>query len=174
MWDYSGITIPTPYGTDTRSYEKAMGFLDESRCLIEDWGCGTAFAKQFVKKGIYWGIDFTPSRFCDVVADLATRLYDHKLPDCILLRHVLEHNYNWRDILRNAARICRWRMVIVLFTPLQAEGDKVLGMSWDTVPDLGLQQTAFEEILKDFTLQWEEYDSELPYGREWVIYAERT
>src|SRR5438105_15608245 len=65
---------------------------------VEDWGCGLAWFRRYAT-GRYLGIDGSESRFCDRTADLTK--YVSNTPG-LLLRHVLEHNYNWPAILDNA------------------------------------------------------------------------
>ena len=67
--------------------------------MIEDWGCGTTYARKFVTKGSYVGIDGSPTDATNKVVDL--RQYT-SAADCIFMRHVLEHNTHWQEILTNA------------------------------------------------------------------------
>lgn len=113
-WNYDNVKNPFPYGEQT-SYKLGMVFLDGFGD-IEDWGCGTAFAKTFVTKSNYKGIDITPSAFMDKIVDLETY---KSSTDCIFMRHVLEHNHNWKNILQNALNSFQKRMVLILFTPLE-------------------------------------------------------
>jgi hypothetical protein len=46
---------PAQYGDD-ESYRKAIEFLDGPG-VLEDWGCGPAYAKRFVKQAKYIGVD---------------------------------------------------------------------------------------------------------------------
>ena len=47
-----------------------MAFLDQPGAVIEDWGCGTTYAKKFVRRGTYRGIDGSPVDATDKVVDL--------------------------------------------------------------------------------------------------------
>lgn len=97
------------YGKE-ESYRKAAELLSE--CVtIEDWGCGSGYARRFFNDG-YRGIDGSRSKFCDEVDDLRTR---ESKPEGILLRHVLEHNLEWATLLKNALRCAQKRLVIVFF-----------------------------------------------------------
>jgi len=98
------------------SYEMAAAFLDVKGWVVEDWGCGRAFAKQYFKQARYVGVDGSESRFCDVVDDLRTR---NSVVDGILLRHVLEHNLMWQWILQGAIRCCPKRLCVVFFQAFQ-------------------------------------------------------
>src|SRR5579863_9973824 len=83
------------YGHSDESYIRAAKFLDDGG-VVQDWGCGGGYARQFFTN--YLGIDGT-NDFCDIQADLRTLQTNcHS----ILLRHVLEHNFEWEKILTNA------------------------------------------------------------------------
>lgn len=147
MWDYSKITSPTPYLGD-ESYQKAIAFLDGPGDL-EDWGCGTCYAKKFVRIANYCGIDSSQSRFNDVTEDLTKRAFH---PNYILLRHVLEHNYNWKDILQNALRLFKDRMCLIIFTPFNTAGTLEIAYHRDIrVPDLSFKKSSIINMIPTFT-----------------------
>lgn len=108
---YKGATQPASYG-DEGSYRLAASILDKGG-VIEDWGCGLAYARKFFTRTKYIGIDGSWSRMCDEVDDLEKR--DSK-PDFILLRHVLEHNIRWANVLRNAVRCAKSQVLVIIFT----------------------------------------------------------
>lgn len=87
---YIQYTQPHCYGSEL-SYRLTAALLDEFD-LVEDWGCGCAFAKRFFRHARYLGIDGSLSKWNDVTEDLLSR---KSKPDGILLRHVLEHNDLW-------------------------------------------------------------------------------
>jgi SAM-dependent methyltransferase len=165
-WDY-GAAEPFAYDAE-ESYRKGLAFLD-GHGLIEDWGCGTAYAKQFVQASAYVGIDGSESRFVDKVADL--QIYRSQA-DCIFMRHVLEHNYGWRLILENAVRSFRKRMVLVLFTPF-AEDEKKIGDN-DGIPDLSLRREDVMAFLGGLSVTEESLKSETQYGEEHIFYIGRS
>jgi methyltransferase family protein len=148
MWNYSDITTPTPYWGD-ESYIRAISFLDGPGDL-EDWGCGTCYAKKFVKQAKYCGIDSSQSRFNDVTCqDLTHRTFR---PNYILLRHVLEHNYHWKGILQNALRLFKERMVLIIFTPFNTHGTEQIAFHKDIgVPDLSFKKSDITDLLPAFT-----------------------
>lgn len=83
---------------------------------VEDWGCGYAQFREF-HEGPYRGVDGSAG-WADVVADLTVyRSSPTARPEGILLRHVLEHNRDWRRILMNAVTSFDKRMVLIVFTP---------------------------------------------------------
>lgn len=158
MWDYSKIEVPTPYWGD-ETYRKAIAFLDGPG-VLEDWGCGTAYAKQFVKQATYVGVDSSPSRFNDVTETLSTR---SSRPEAILLRHVLEHNFNWDKILINAIASFQKRMVLVIFTPFNCCGTFELAYHYDIgVPDLSFKKSHITDLLPNWI--------EETVGRETIFY----
>ena len=118
LWDshYKGIKAPYPYGDET-TYKLAAEWVKGCR-PVEDWGCGPAYLKQFCEPLTYIGVDGSASPFADVIDDVATRITQ---TEGLVIRHLLEHCYNWADILDNAVASFTKKMVIVLFTPLSAE-----------------------------------------------------
>src|SRR3954447_20891825 len=99
-WDtwYAGLSEPEPYG-DVMSYRLAAEWL-ASCASIADWGCGKGAFRGFVDADRYVGFDGSSTPFADRVVDLTDFGY---ASDGILLRHVIEHDYEWRKILHNAA-----------------------------------------------------------------------
>jgi hypothetical protein len=114
---------PAPYG-DSASYRLAATWLEPCE-RVEDWGSGTGWLRRFVPPDRYVGVDGTPSPFTDVVADLAR--YRTRVPG-ICLRHVLEHNRHWPEVLDNALGSFTRRMCLVLFSPMDEETREVPGL----------------------------------------------
>lgn len=116
---YAGLTEPEAYD-ETTSYDLGAEFLDARRCVtVEDWGCGKGYfahAHRDRFRHLVRSIDGTDSVFADVVANLATYRPD-PIPDGIFMRHVLEHNWGWRDVLANALGSFNRAMFLALFTP---------------------------------------------------------
>lgn len=155
-WDYAERRQTFPYG-DTPSYEICAGWLDGHGEVVEDWGCGVAWAKQHFSASTYRGIDGAWSRWCDVHADLRTYRSD---VDCAMMRHVLEHNVEWRDIARNFAASWRKRAALVMFIPPQAEDMDVGGEEWP-VPDLGISGPDLGDLMDpggDTRFQFQQID----------------
>lgn len=165
-WDYASTTAPSPYG-DEASYRKAIEFLD-GHGVIEDWGCGTGYAKRFIMKSEYIGIDASPSPFTDKLVDLRTYISN---TDCILMRHVLEHNYGWKQILKNAVQSFRKRMVLVVFTPFAAEEVKIA--DYDGIPDLKLRKTDLIDLVQGLAVSEEAITSDTQYGAEHIFYLQK-
>jgi hypothetical protein len=152
------------YGVEV-TYRKALAFIDNGP--IEDWGCGTAYAKKLVKSQ-YTGIDGTPD-YCDVVADLAK--YKSNTHG-ILLRHVLEHNFRWEDVLKNAIASCK-KLSIVVCTPF-AETTRLLSFDEYGIPIFSFRK-------EDLTQHFPNYTEETVTGEAWgqqctetIFYVEGT
>lgn len=162
-WDYSK-GAPT-YGTEA-SYRRAALLLDHRDWTVADWGCGGAAAKKYFTKASYKGIDGSPG-FADVVADLLD--YREK-SDGILLRHVLEHNYDWRRILENAIASAR-RLVVVVFFLVPKEPEEIHAIGADGVPAIHVSRRTFAEVLahRSFFAEAIDRNDSTPHKHEWIF-----
>jgi SAM-dependent methyltransferase len=167
-WDYTSITSRRLYG-ETITCQLSVDFLDEVGGVIEDWGCGMGGAKDFVQKSEYVGIDFTPSPFTDLVIDLED--YCSKV-DCILVRHVLEHNHNWKKILENAVGSFTQRLALILFTPF-SDVTRDIAPEEATVPDYSFKLEDIMSCLKGLDVKIEELITDTQYGVEYIFYIKR-
>lgn len=166
-WYATGLDAPQAYG-DEITYRIAGEFL--SGLAVADWGCGKGFFST-IHDGEYVGVDGSATPFATVTADLV----EYREPsEGILLRHVLEHDHNWKLILDNALASFTKRMVLVLFTPLQ-DVTRVLAGNPNGVPDIGF---AVADITSCFglTVRWtqETFNTNTQYGVETVFLLERT
>ena len=164
-WDYQDES-QFAYGDDT-TYQKGMAFLD-GHGSIEDWGCGTAYAKNFVKQSKYIGIDGSQSDFTDKVVDLKEYTSE---TDCIFVRHVLEHNYSWRKILANAVNSFNKRMVIIIFTPFADETRPIA--NWSAIPDISFKKEELIEFFQQFKYSEESLQTDTQYKAEHIFYIEK-
>jgi hypothetical protein len=153
---------------DTATYGLAAAWLDGLD--VEDWGCGLGWFRRFHRGG-YLGVDGTRSRWCDVHADLAAY---RSMSEGVLLRHVLEHDPRWRDVLDNAVASTQRRLCVVLFTPPQDEtrvlAEDVGGLG---VPDIGFRLADVTDRLDGLRHTVETLETDSGYGQETVIRAER-
>lgn len=154
-----------------QTYLTAAAFMD-GLASMEDWGCGLAYLKDFLDDpSIYVGVDGSASLFATDVDDIATR---RTTVDGIVIRHVLEHNHNWRDILDNAVRSATRRLCIVLFTPL-ADETRVLMTEPDygDVPVISFSlEDLCDRLRKRPEARWDIVTIDSPsveYGQETVI-----
>lgn len=167
---YADADEQRPYinNEDDATYRIAAEWLDG--LPVEDWGSGFGWF-GLLHNGAYLAVDGTPSRWCDLVADLAH--YRSTTPG-LLLRHVLEHDHQWAAILDNAVASFTERMCVILFTPLQFEtqvlAEDVGGLG---VPDIGF---ALDDLTARLTgCRWtvEQVPSDTAYAAETVLRVER-
>lgn len=166
-WDsfYANATAPFPYGDET-TYRKAIDFLDDGCEIIHDWGCGAAFAGTLVKKAQYVGIDGSWSRMAHVIADLR----EFRNPsDGILMRHILEHNYEWKKVLENALASFQKKFVLIMFTPFVPE-TKQIAMNGIGVPDLSFRKEDLTDLFKHLPFREESLQTKTQYGVEHIFY----
>lgn len=169
LWDYSKVAPGEKYGDDDVTYEKGMGFLSDC-ATVEDWGCGTGYSKKFCN-GTYRGLDGSKGPETDIVVDLR----DYKSnPDGIFMRHVLEHNHDWKKVLDNAVASFGKKFVLILFTPLQP-ATRVLAINHDyhDVPDIGFRKEDITDAFKGFDVKEEVLRTRTQYGIEFIFYVSR-
>ncbi len=164
-WNYPGLG-QFPYDDET-TYKKGMAFLD-GHGIIEDWGCGTTYAKRFVKKSTYIGIDGSKSSFTDKVVDL--RKYTSDI-DCIFMRHVLEHNYDWRKVLSNAVSSFKKRMVLIIFTPFTNKTQQIA--TWSGIPDIAFRKKDLTKFFRQLKYTEESLKTDTQYNTEHIFYIEK-
>jgi hypothetical protein len=133
VWDRWNATTETePYGMSDTYRLGAEWLLPCS--LVEDWGCGRGFLRNFIPRARYRGLDGSPP-WADYIVDLTT--YRSTVPG-IFIRHVLEHNREWEAILANAVASFTQRMALILFTPVSSS---TVEIAWSD--DLGVPDIAF-------------------------------
>jgi hypothetical protein len=175
-WDdhHGALTEPKVYGTGV-TYGLAARWMRECP-VVEDWGCGGGGLSAYIEPERYVGVDSSASPWATHHEELAER---KTRASGIVMRHVLEHNYGWEDILKNAAACFDSRLCVILFTPL-VNSTRVLHTEpdYDNVPviafalqdilgpilDAGANVRAFHETLAS---------ADALYGHETVIYALR-
>ncbi|GLS52140.1 hypothetical protein [Methylobacterium gregans] len=149
---YKGIPdkdpAPSLYAEAT-TYRMAASFFADTD-VVEDWGCGRGGFKIFCLSK-YVGVDGSRTPFADKIVDLCN--YETR-SDGILLRHVLEHNYQWEMVLKNAIKSFDRKLCIVLFTPFadtttEIAHNRHIGVD---VPDLSLAKSEIEKHL--IGLKW--------------------
>lgn len=149
---YQGLESPEAYG-DTATYALGADFLKDCK-EIEDWGCGKGWFRAFVPESIkYTGVDGSENKFVDKVVDLEK--YTSKV-EGIYMRHVLEHNYEWKKVLQNAVDSFTKKMVLVVFTPFsEGKTEQIDFIHSVGVPDMSFSQEELEEVLGDnkFTIE---------------------
>jgi hypothetical protein len=170
-WDgwYRDLAVRSPFG-DSESYRIGADFLRDCE-VVEDWGCGRGWFAT-LRSAHYVGVDGSQSPFADIVTDLET--YTSSV-DGIFLRHVLEHNRGWQNILRNAVLSFRQKMVLAIFTPWSdGETHELRVVESIGVPDIAFRKDDIVAILHGLT--WELQELQSPnciYGQEHVFLIER-
>lgn len=170
-WDawYKDADAEKLYGDDDVTYRIAAEFLADCDC-VEDRGCGLGGFRRFCKTR-YVGVDGSASKFADIRADLA--IYTSSV-EGVLLRHVIEHNYQWQAVLRNALTSATKKLALVLFTPF-AEETKFI--SYDPTIDVFDISFAKADIVKELEgLRWELLEglvTKTQYGVEHVFKIEK-
>jgi hypothetical protein len=115
-WDHYYAAPGRLYGDDT-TYKLAAGWMRGCE-TVEDWGCGERHLEQFIDPGTtYTGVDGS-GPYADIRADLNSYT---STADGVVMRHILEHNHNWRDVLDNAIRSATKRLFVALYTPAADE-----------------------------------------------------
>lgn len=167
-WDYSkGQVI---YYGPPASYVLSAELLDKPGWTVADWGCGACGARQHFKAAKYVGIDESPG-FADVVADLR----EYRVPsDGVLIRHVLEHNYDWPVILKNALAAALRRLVVVLFLS-PSEPESAFAPERDRIPALHISETRLWETLEGFRVRTFVLgrDDGTPHKNEWIYVVDK-
>jgi SAM-dependent methyltransferase len=164
---YDRADVPPIYGDET--YEKPLQWLLETCDSIEDWGCGYGYARKFVPEGRYRGIDGSPEAgpYADEITDLTKYTSS---ADGIFIRHILEHNWDWRDILENAIGSFRKRMVLILFTPFAKHTDP---LTMGPFIDLSFRREDITDYFTGLDVTEEHLVTNTQYRQEHLFYLER-
>lgn len=171
-WDYSNVSSVCYSDPKCESYKKAAAFLGDE---VEDWGCGTAWAKMYFKK--YRGIDGSRHSNVDIVADVAE--YRSSVNN-ILMREVLEYNTRWEEVLENVKKSFKKKFCLVVSTPFAkvthvALQEKAPTRSGGIIPELNFNK---KDILdkfprSEFITKEEIIETNHLYNRDWILYVER-
>ncbi len=160
-WEYKNHRNKFPYD-DTASYRIAGEFLSGDGATVEDWGGGVGWAEKYIHDAKYVLVDGTWSKWCDKQVDLRT--YRTEV-DRIMMRHVLEHNREWRTIAQNFTDSYTQRAALILFVPFSETGEEWDQFDGETaVPDMHLVREELEAILTSngATLEFQELTDYAP------------
>jgi hypothetical protein len=140
-WDgwYANLSVsnqgPVLYANAV-TYLMAAAFLadvDE----VEDWGCGGGGFRRFCLSPRYIGLDGSRTPFADKIVDLCT--YSSKVPG-IMMRHLLEHNYDWEKILISAVRSFEQKFCLRFFlSGAKTSRDISTGLRWKLIENIPTQ-----------------------------------
>jgi hypothetical protein len=135
--------------SETESYKIAANFLKELD-VVEDWGVGGGGFLNHLPSAI--GVDGSDTPFAHKkFIDLCN--YVSKV-NGVHLRHVLEHNYEWKQVLKNALTSAKDKLVITFFIPFSDGQTKELAHNLIygvDVPDLSISKKEFDSILQSFS-----------------------
>lgn len=177
LWNrWYGLLDPKraePYG-DSVTYRLAADWVADCP-LVEDWGTGKGWMRRFIPRHRYRGIDGSDTPFADRIADLT--IYRSNVP-AVVIRHVLEHERRWRDVLDNALASARRRLFIALFTPLASaeDGTHEIAFAEDPgVPDLSFYLPDLTGPIEaaGFNVEVESLTTPTQYGMETVLRCAR-
>ena len=169
--DYAELSIDNPsefnYG-DTSTYLIGATFLIDCKS-VEDWGCGAGGFKRFYN-GKYIGIDGSHTPFAEKIVDLRTY---HSKVDGIFMRHVLEHNYKWEYIIKNALLSYKKKMCLVLFTKFSETTREIAHNISDgiDVPDISFDKNDLHYVIDKYGskfILFENIKTDTQYGIEHV------
>jgi hypothetical protein len=163
------------YG-ETATYELGYNFL-QTCDKIEDWGCGAGGFKRYFLNDVlnkYVGVDGSNTPFADIKTDLTGYISN---VDGIYMRHVLEHNYEWKQILENACKSFQTKMCLVLFTPFSEETTEIahnLRHGVD-VPDMSFNKNEIIDVFEKNNIKYEllTINSNTGYNIEHVFYLNK-
>jgi hypothetical protein len=165
---YVGIEEPAAYG-NTPSYEMGAAWLKNCK-TVEDWGCGKGWFSTFVKPDRYRGIDGSKTPFANEVVDLTQY---HSQVEGIFMRHVLEHDFRWAEILDNALESFTKRMFLVLFTPLADTTGDIEFEDPPGVPNIAFRLSDLTDRMDGLEVEHETFASETKYDTETVFRISR-
>jgi hypothetical protein len=117
---------------------------------IEDWGAGRGYFISMCKPGQGRGLDCSCTPWAEEQVDFVS--YTSQVAG-INMRGVLEHNYEWEKVLRNALKSFTQRMSLVLFTPF-AEKQYDAWPDPTGVPCWSFAQSQIEDVLRDAGVKW--------------------
>jgi hypothetical protein len=166
-WDaWDAGAEPVPYA-DTVTYQMAADWLEPCE-TVEDWGCGRKWFSTFRPNG-YIGLDGSGT-YADRIVDLATY---RSTVEGILLRHVIEHDYRWADILDNAVASFTRRMCLIVFTPVATKTHEIAFTESLGVPDIVFARRALTTRFDGCEWTAERVQTQSQYGVETVFRVER-
>jgi hypothetical protein len=137
---------PLLYGDPTTYLMASSFFVDVED--VEDWGCGGGGFRHFCLSRRYVGLDGSRTPFADKIVDLC----DYRsTAQGVLLRHVLEHNNDWRSILTGAVQSFRKKLCVILFTPFSEQTNDIASNRMIDVPDLSFRREDIEQFFDGLT-----------------------
>jgi hypothetical protein len=124
---------------------------------IEDWGCGNCVFKEYLDNNIkYVGVDGSNTGYQNKIEDLTNYVTE---VDSIYLRHVLEHNNDYKKIFKNALESFRKVLILVLFTPFTSNNEidilNTCDLRGKTIPDIAFNKKHLIDIIEQNNCSYE-------------------
>jgi len=145
------------------SYKKSADFLGNN---VEDWGCGTGWAKRYFKN--YKGIDGSLSKGVIEATDLAD--YTSEV-DNILMREVLEYNIEWKKVLDNVKKSFKKKFCLIISTPFAKETH--VHEWFRDIPEMQFRKQDILDQFKGYKVKKETIKTDHLYKQDWILYVER-
>ena len=173
-WKYGKVGQVCYSDPKQESYKKAAKFLGGE---VEDWGCGTGWAKKYFKN--YKGIDGSPSEFVkpDEIVDIVN--YTSNVNN-ILMREVLEYNIKWKRIIDNVKKSFKKKFCLIISTPFADETHvgaeyKSIAKGVGMIPEILFKKQDILDMFPktDFKLKEETIKTNHLYNQDWILYVER-
>ena len=154
-------------------------FQDNNIDSLEDWGCGNCVFKEYLNKNIkYIGVDGSNTGFQDKIQDLTNYITNI---DGIYLRHVLEHNNDYKQIFQNALQSFNKVLVLVLFTPFTSKNEidilTTCELKGKIIPDIAFNKKHIIDIIQNNNSSYaliENVKSKTGYGYEQVFIIKKN
>ncbi len=159
-WNYEGMS-DVCFG-ETIVYQKMADFIGDT---VEDWGCGTGFARRYFKN--YKGIDGTLGYVAEAI-DLVDYTSD---VDNIAIRQVIEHNDNWKKILDNAYKSFNKKLFLAIHTPM-SDKTHFIQMCGE-VPEYSFCPQDLKDCFPNCKFTEELLPTKFDYGNEYILYVEK-
>src|SRR5262249_20306723 len=107
----------------------------------------------------------------DKIADLVRY---RSAPEGILIRHVLEHNFEWQSILQNAVDSFRKKMCLVIFTPFAEVTHQINWTDSIGVPDISFNRAELVRFFQHLDCETkEDLVTETQYRVEHVFFVRK-
>jgi len=174
-WDSWYESLPTEPGSfrysDTITYKEAANFLSDC-ATVEDWGVGGGGFLRYRPDAI--GVDGSDTKFA-TKKHIDLQQYISKC-EGVHIRHILEHNYNWFNILENALKSATKKIVITMFIPLNEDITKEVSHNKQhgvDVPDMSISKKEFYDIIskyKNIKIETQNFKTPTGYGEEEMIF----
>lgn len=166
------VTNPVVYG-DRITYMAAAKFLSDC-AEVEDWGCGSGGFMYYRPDAI--GVDGSDTVFAKKKFVNLCEYFTHC--ESIHIRHILEHDIGWQQILKNAVQGATRKLVVTMFlipveceTHIREQGG-ASGVD-DSVVTLQISRKEFMDILNDDKIESIEskvLNTGSCYGTEEIFY----